>query len=166
MHEGVHRLSGRPRPLAQEGVVELDAEPQSRTGQPAPAQVPGGRERTVVVNGFTKSHTLTGWRTSFMAGPEAVIAAAGRIQSQVLGNHLRDFLDQDISLFLIDHDMGLVLNVCDYIYVLDFGQIISHGTPAEVRTDPAVIAAYLGESAGEAQAQDGATFGSTLTEEA
>ena len=81
------------------------------------------------------------------------------------GLAFRDFLDQAISLFLIDHDMGLVLNVCDYIYVLDFGQIISHGTPAEVRTDPAVIAAYLGESAGEAQAQDGATFGSTLTEE-
>ncbi|MFN3241792.1 MAG: pyridoxal phosphate-dependent aminotransferase [Planctomycetota bacterium] len=52
----------------------------------SPANVPGGRERTVVVSGFTKSHTLTGWRTSFMAGPKDVIAAAGRIQSQVLGN--------------------------------------------------------------------------------
>ena len=52
----------------------------------SPATLPGGRERSLVVNGFTKSHTLTGWRTSFLAGPRAVIDAAGRIQSQVLGN--------------------------------------------------------------------------------
>lgn len=52
----------------------------------SPAALPGGRERTIVVNGFTKSHTLTGWRTSFLAGPRPVIDAACRIQSQVLGN--------------------------------------------------------------------------------
>ncbi|HEX5051094.1 MAG TPA: pyridoxal phosphate-dependent aminotransferase [Planctomycetota bacterium] len=52
----------------------------------SPAALPGGRERTVLVNGFTKSHSLTGWRTSFMAAPQPVIAAASRIQSQVLGN--------------------------------------------------------------------------------
>ena len=52
----------------------------------SPASLPGGKERTVVINGFTKSHTLTGWRTSFMAAPKAVISAAARIQSQVLGN--------------------------------------------------------------------------------
>jgi aspartate aminotransferase len=52
----------------------------------SPAALPGGAERTLVVNGFTKSHTLTGWRTSFLAGPKAVIDACTRIQSQVLGN--------------------------------------------------------------------------------
>lgn len=52
----------------------------------SPASLPGGRERTIVVNGFTKSHTLTGWRTSFLAGPRPVVDAACRIQSQVLGN--------------------------------------------------------------------------------
>lgn len=52
----------------------------------SPAALPGGRERTLVVNGFTKSHTMTGWRTSFLAGPRAVIDACCRIQSQVLGN--------------------------------------------------------------------------------
>lgn len=52
----------------------------------SPAALPGGRERTVVVNGFTKSHTLTGWRTSFMAAPKDIVSTAARIQSQVLGN--------------------------------------------------------------------------------
>ena len=80
-------------------------------------------------------------------------------ESQVLGSHLRQFLTRDITVFLIDHDMGLVLNVCDYIYVLDFGRIIAQGTPAQVRANPAVIGAYLGESAGEAQAQEGMDIG-------
>lgn len=52
----------------------------------SPAAAPGGRERTILVAGFTKSHTLTGWRTSFLAGPRDVVAACARIQSQVLGN--------------------------------------------------------------------------------
>lgn len=52
----------------------------------SPASVPGGRERTMVVNGGTKSHSLTGWRIGFLAGPADVIGAAAKIQSQVLGN--------------------------------------------------------------------------------
>jgi branched-chain amino acid transport system ATP-binding protein len=76
-------------------------------------------------------------------------------ESQTLGSHLRDFLTKDITVFLIDHDMGLVLNVCDYIYVLDFGRIIAEGTPDQIRTDPSVIGAYLGAEAGELQAQEG-----------
>jgi branched-chain amino acid transport system ATP-binding protein len=73
----------------------------------------------------------------------------------ILLRHLREFLDHDMSVFLIDHDMGLVLSVCDYIYVLDFGKIIAEGTPAEVRENPAVKAAYLGAEAGEGQAAAG-----------
>ena len=69
-------------------------------------------------------------------------------ESTLLGQHLRECLAHNMGMFLIDHDMGLVLNVCDYIYVLDFGIIIAQGSPAEVRANPAVIAAYLGESAG------------------
>jgi branched-chain amino acid transport system ATP-binding protein len=107
---------------------------------------------------------LIGVARAFAALPKLVLLdepAAGldNSESQLLGKRLRESLDHDMSLFLIDHDMGLVLNVCDYIYVLDFGRIIAEGTPAEVRADPAVIAAYLGESAGEAQAQTGAALG-------
>ena len=52
----------------------------------SPASIPGGRDRTITVAGFTKSHTLTGWRTSFMAAPKDIIDTAARLQSQVLGN--------------------------------------------------------------------------------
>ena len=46
--------------------------------------------------------------------------------------------------------MGLVLNVCDYIYVIEFGLLIAQGTPNEIRSDARVIEAYLGESATKA----------------
>ena len=93
------------------------------------------------------------------ARPELLLLdepAAGldSVESQKLGSHLRDILTKDITLFLIDHDMGLVLSVCDYIYVLDFGKIIAEGTPDEIRKNPEVIKAYLGETAGEIQAQE------------
>ncbi|MBK8975982.1 MAG: pyridoxal phosphate-dependent aminotransferase [Planctomycetes bacterium] len=52
----------------------------------SPASLPGGAERTIVVNGGTKSHSMTGWRVGFLAAPPEVAAAVARIQSQALGN--------------------------------------------------------------------------------
>ncbi|HEY6876241.1 MAG TPA: ATP-binding cassette domain-containing protein [Candidatus Dormibacteraeota bacterium] len=54
-----------------------------------------------------------------------------------------------VSMLLVDHDMSLVMRVCDYIYVLDFGKVLSRGEPAAVRNDQNVIAAYLGEATPE-----------------
>ena len=51
-----------------------------------------------------------------------------------------------VSILLVDHDMSLVMRACDYIYVLDFGRLLASGKPDEVRTNPQVIAAYLGEA--------------------
>jgi branched-chain amino acid transport system permease protein len=48
-------------------------------------------------------------------------------------------------VLLIDHDMGLVMGVCDQITVVDHGVVIAHGPPAQIQNDQRVIAAYLGE---------------------
>jgi ABC-type branched-subunit amino acid transport system ATPase component len=65
-------------------------------------------------------------------------------ESTLLGERLRQIRDAGTSILLVDHDMGLVFAVCDYVVVLEFGRIIARGTPEEVRVNPRVLEAYLG----------------------
>jgi ABC-type branched-subunit amino acid transport system ATPase component len=59
---------------------------------------------------------------------------------------LRSLSDLGLSILLIEHDMSLVMGICDHITVLDFGQVIAEGTPAEIQRNEMVIEAYLGRT--------------------
>lgn len=87
---------------------------------------------------------------SLAAGPQFLLLdepAAGldTDSTKEFGKLLRRIVERGIGTLLVDHDMGLVLTACDYVYVLEFGKIIAEGTPAQIRTDPAVVQAYLGK---------------------
>lgn len=75
--------------------------------------------------------------------------AAGlrHMEKQQLAKLLRDLRDGGMSVLLVEHDMGFVMNLADRIVVLDFGTKIAEGTPATIKTNPEVIKAYLGVAA-------------------
>jgi branched-chain amino acid transport system ATP-binding protein len=70
-------------------------------------------------------------------------------ETRLLGQRLRTLPRNGTTLLLIDHDMSLVLEICDHILVIDFGRLIAQGSPAEIRVDQRVIDAYLGRQGGE-----------------
>ncbi len=88
---------------------------------------------------------------ALMSDPKLLLLdePAGGLGSQDIDwmNGLIHNLKTDTSILLVEHHMDVVMNVCDRIYVLNFGELIAEGTPQEVRENPAVIAAYLGAEA-------------------
>jgi ABC-type branched-subunit amino acid transport system ATPase component len=97
---------------------------------------------------------LVGVARALAAAPRLVCLdepAAGldTTEREELGRHLRTVVDAGTAMLLVDHDMGLVLSVCDHVVVMDFGKVIAQGPPEAVRKDAKVITAYLGSAAAE-----------------
>ena len=73
------------------------------------------------------------------------VAGMNREETEDMARFILDIQEErGISVLVIEHDMGLVMDIANAITVLDFGHVIGSGTPAQVRANPAVIAAYLG----------------------
>ncbi|MEV5835143.1 ABC transporter ATP-binding protein [Nocardia sp. NPDC052112] len=83
------------------------------------------------------------------ARPELILLdepAAGQDHSETerFAALLRSLAEDGTAVLLVEHDMGLVMNVCDEVYVLDLGKVIASGPPEVIRRDETVLAAYLG----------------------
>ena len=82
---------------------------------------------------------------------DEVVAGMNREEKEDIARFTLDIRDEfGISVLMIEHDMQVVMDLSDRVYVLDFGTLIAEGTPQEVAANPAVLAAYLGQEAAHA----------------
>ena len=165
VHENIAVASQHPSALG--AVREVVSRPTDGTAQVEEAlrifELEGLSE--AMPSELSQAHRkLVGVARALAAAPRLLCLdepAAGldTLESEALGRHLRETVDKGTTTLLVDHDMGLVLTISDYVVVLEFGKVIAHGPPEAVRSDPKVISAYLGAAGAEVAAELGADAG-------
>jgi branched-chain amino acid transport system permease protein len=133
---------GAPADAAGEADAVLDRLGLEPIAEAMPSEISEGQRKLV---GLARAIAGLGRRGGLLCLDEPA-AGLDTGESEALGRRLRQLADRGQSTLLIDHDMGLVLGICDRVVVLEFGKVIANDTPEAVRADPAVIAAYLGGS--------------------
>ena len=135
---GTGTSAGEARARAGHLLDSLDI--ASRAETPADALAQGDERRLGVARALATNPRFVLLDEPAAGLPEAELPAfADAVRA------LRD--DRDAGVLLIDHNMGLIMEICDRIHVLDQGRTLAEGTPADIRANLDVAAAYLGESA-------------------
>jgi len=142
-------LAPLPRPGKEAAAWAAGAMEISDILQRSPLELSHGQRKLVGV-----ARALAG-RPSLLLLDEPA-AGLDTDETALLGKRLRELPQRGITLLLIDHDMSLVLEICDRILVIDFGKLIAAGAPAEIRTNPQVMDAYLGRQGGHEDAREAA----------
>jgi ABC-type branched-subunit amino acid transport system ATPase component len=140
--------------LTVEENVEVGVRASGRSSKWRTEALPFGLEadRGRVASSLSQGHRrMLALARALACEPEVLVLdepAAGldTNESRTLGTTLRGLVDDGLGILLVDHDMSLVLAVCDRILVLDFGVVIAEGDPESIRTNAAVRSAYLGEA--------------------